>query len=199
MLWTLWRSISFEFWRLLLLTVAVVVAAIAFAVTVKPLADGMLSADQAIRFMFYAVPPMLAYALPFAAGFAATISIHRMTSENEVTAVYASGISHKKFLFPSLVSGILLAGMLIALNDRVIPRFLKEMERMVTQDFARVFVSSLQSGESATIGSNEIHADICANGVDERGVFTQYYGGTALDASMLLMPLVRFLPSGDER
>ncbi|MEX2203719.1 MAG: glycoside hydrolase family 15 protein [Actinomycetota bacterium] len=47
--------------------------------------------------------------------------------------------------------------------------------------------------------ANEIHADICANGVDERGVFTQYYGGTALDASMLLMPLVRFLPPGDER
>ncbi|MEX2406851.1 MAG: glycoside hydrolase family 15 protein, partial [Actinomycetota bacterium] len=47
--------------------------------------------------------------------------------------------------------------------------------------------------------ANEIHADICANGVDARGVFTQYYGGSALDASMLLMPLVRFLPPGDER
>ena len=47
--------------------------------------------------------------------------------------------------------------------------------------------------------ANEIHADICANGVDERGAFTQYYGGNALDASMLLMPLVRFLPADDER
>jgi GH15 family glucan-1,4-alpha-glucosidase len=44
-----------------------------------------------------------------------------------------------------------------------------------------------------------IHADICANGVDERGVFTQYYGTNALDASLLLMPLVRFLPPTDER
>jgi lipopolysaccharide export LptBFGC system permease protein LptF len=159
MLWTLWRAISFEFWRLLILTVSVVVATIAFAVTIKPLADGKLSADQAIRFMFYAVPPMLAYALPFAAGFAATISIHRMSSENEVTAVYASGVSHKRFLFPSLVSGILLASGLLVMNDQVIPRFLKEMERMVTQDFAKIFVTSLQSGESAKIGNNEIHAD----------------------------------------
>jgi GH15 family glucan-1,4-alpha-glucosidase len=47
--------------------------------------------------------------------------------------------------------------------------------------------------------ANEIHADIRENGVDDRGVFTQYYGGTALDASMLLMPLVRFLPADDER
>jgi GH15 family glucan-1,4-alpha-glucosidase len=45
----------------------------------------------------------------------------------------------------------------------------------------------------------EIHADICANGLDGRGVFTQHYGTDALDASLLLMPLVRFLPSGDER
>ena len=28
--------------------------------------------------------------------------------------------------------------------------------------------------------------DICTNGVDERGVFVQRYGATALDASLLL-------------
>ncbi len=47
--------------------------------------------------------------------------------------------------------------------------------------------------------ADEIHADICKHGVDRRGVFVQYYGGTALDASLLLMPLVRFLPADDPR
>jgi alpha,alpha-trehalase len=47
--------------------------------------------------------------------------------------------------------------------------------------------------------ADEIHADVCANGLDDRGVFTQYYGTKALDASLLLMPLVRFLPKDDER
>jgi GH15 family glucan-1,4-alpha-glucosidase len=45
----------------------------------------------------------------------------------------------------------------------------------------------------------EIHADICENGVDDRGVFTQHYDTTSLDASLLLMPLVRFLPPDDPR
>ena len=45
----------------------------------------------------------------------------------------------------------------------------------------------------------EIHAEICERGLDERGVFTQHYGTDALDASNLLMPLVRFLPPDDER
>ncbi len=47
--------------------------------------------------------------------------------------------------------------------------------------------------------ADEIHADICANGVDARGVFTQHYDTDALDASLLLVPLVRFLPPDDER
>jgi GH15 family glucan-1,4-alpha-glucosidase len=47
--------------------------------------------------------------------------------------------------------------------------------------------------------ADEIHADVLAHGLDDRGVFTQHYGGTALDASLLLLPLVRFLPANDER
>jgi GH15 family glucan-1,4-alpha-glucosidase len=47
--------------------------------------------------------------------------------------------------------------------------------------------------------ADEIHADVCARGVDERGVFCQHYESTALDASLLLMPLVGFLPPADER
>ncbi|KPM52935.1 glycosyl hydrolase family 15 [Frankia sp. CcI49] len=45
----------------------------------------------------------------------------------------------------------------------------------------------------------EIHADVLAKGVDDRGVFTQYYGSAALDASVLLMPLLGFLPPTDDR
>jgi GH15 family glucan-1,4-alpha-glucosidase len=47
--------------------------------------------------------------------------------------------------------------------------------------------------------ADEIKADICANALDERGVFTQHYDTDALDASVLLMPRTRFLPPDDER
>jgi alpha,alpha-trehalase len=45
----------------------------------------------------------------------------------------------------------------------------------------------------------EIHADVCENGVDDKGRFTQSYGSGDLDASLLVLPLVRFLPPEDER
>ncbi|HEX2292333.1 MAG TPA: glycoside hydrolase family 15 protein, partial [Gaiellaceae bacterium] len=46
----------------------------------------------------------------------------------------------------------------------------------------------------------EIHREVCERGYDaERGTFTQYYGSQELDASVLNIPLVGFLPGDDER
>jgi GH15 family glucan-1,4-alpha-glucosidase len=46
----------------------------------------------------------------------------------------------------------------------------------------------------------EIHEEVCRNGYDaERDTFVQYYGSRQVDASLLLIPLVGFLPAGDPR
>ncbi|MCW2976737.1 MAG: glucoamylase [Actinomycetia bacterium] len=47
---------------------------------------------------------------------------------------------------------------------------------------------------------DEIHRDVCEQGFDdELGSFTQSYGSKELDASLLLIPLVGFLPASDPR
>ncbi|GAA2774921.1 MULTISPECIES: glycoside hydrolase family 15 protein [Kitasatospora] len=47
---------------------------------------------------------------------------------------------------------------------------------------------------------DEIHRDVCEKGYDpDRNTFTQYYGGKELDASLLLIPQVGFLPADDKR
>jgi GH15 family glucan-1,4-alpha-glucosidase len=47
---------------------------------------------------------------------------------------------------------------------------------------------------------DEIHTEVCERGFDpERHTFTQYYGSKELDASVLNIPLVDFLPGDDER
>jgi GH15 family glucan-1,4-alpha-glucosidase len=46
----------------------------------------------------------------------------------------------------------------------------------------------------------EIHAEVCDKGYDaERNTFTQYYGSKQLDAALLLIPQVGFLPPSDPR
>ncbi|MDQ6778379.1 MAG: glycoside hydrolase family 15 protein [Actinomycetota bacterium] len=47
--------------------------------------------------------------------------------------------------------------------------------------------------------ADEIHDEILERGVSDRGVFRQHYDSDALDASLLLMPIVRFLPADDGR
>src|SRR5439155_16125229 len=47
--------------------------------------------------------------------------------------------------------------------------------------------------------ADEINEDVLAKARDERGVFTMHYDTTELDASALLIPLVRFLPPDDYR
>jgi GH15 family glucan-1,4-alpha-glucosidase len=47
---------------------------------------------------------------------------------------------------------------------------------------------------------DDIHRDVCANGYDAgRNTFTQYYGGADLDAALLVIPRVGFLPWDDAR
>jgi GH15 family glucan-1,4-alpha-glucosidase len=47
---------------------------------------------------------------------------------------------------------------------------------------------------------DEIHREVCEQGYDsERRTFTQYYGSKELDASVLNIPLVGFLPGSDAR
>ncbi|WP_369222007.1 glycoside hydrolase family 15 protein [Streptomyces sp. R39] len=47
---------------------------------------------------------------------------------------------------------------------------------------------------------DEVHREVCDKGYDpERNTFTQYYGSRDLDASLLLIPRVGFLPPDDPR
>jgi GH15 family glucan-1,4-alpha-glucosidase len=46
----------------------------------------------------------------------------------------------------------------------------------------------------------DIHAEVCREGYDAgRNTFTQYYGSAQLDAALLLIPQVGFLPASDPR
>jgi GH15 family glucan-1,4-alpha-glucosidase len=47
--------------------------------------------------------------------------------------------------------------------------------------------------------ADDMKAEILDKGVDERGRFRQHYGNSELDASLLLIPILGFLPPEDER
>lgn len=143
---TLTRSIFYELARLVLLATAVLVCVIAFAAAVKPLADGKLTGGDALRFIGFIIPPMLAYALPFAAGLASTLVYHRLATDNEMTAAQAGGISLRMLLLPALITGLFLSGVLALLNEQLIPRFLQQATRLVTVNVPRYLAMQIPKG-----------------------------------------------------
>jgi alpha,alpha-trehalase len=58
-----------------------------------------------------------------------------------------------------------------------------------------------EEGRASTwfAAAREIHDDVCERGVSADGVFTQSYGSSELDASLLVLPIVEFLPPDDPR
>jgi lipopolysaccharide export LptBFGC system permease protein LptF len=157
--WTIWTHLTAELLKLLLITTGVLVAVLSFAATVKFLADGKLQAADALKYMGYAMPPMLAYALPFAACFAATLVYHRFATDNEAQAAASGGISHRSLLVPAMVIGLGCAGTLVALNEEIIPRFLRRMERLVKADVPRLLTNHVERGEALQLGRRMIFAD----------------------------------------
>jgi len=66
-------------------------------------------------------PYLLIYTLPIAALTAVLMSLGRLSSDNEIVAIKASGINLFTLILPLLILGLILSLILVLFNDRVIP------------------------------------------------------------------------------
>ncbi|MFZ4643011.1 MAG: LptF/LptG family permease [Phycisphaerales bacterium] len=157
--WILFRHFLLELSKVLLLTTVIIVVVVAFGAVIKPLTGNLLGPGGILKYIFLAMVPMLQYALPFSAGFAATIVTHRFASDNEVQAMSVSGISYPVILLPQMFLGVVLTIFMFFLVQTAIPRFLGLMCDVITHDAAQVFVSTIRSGEPFRAGNFMIFAD----------------------------------------
>lgn len=157
--WILFRHFLAELTKVLLLTTVIIVVVVAFGAVIKPLTGNLLGPGGILKYIFLAMVPMLQYALPFSAGFAATIVTHRFASDNEVQAMSVSGISYPVILLPQVFLGAVLTIFMFFLVQSAIPRFLGLMSDVITNDAAQVFVSTIRSGEAFRAGNFMIFAD----------------------------------------
>ncbi|MGI9014378.1 MAG: LptF/LptG family permease [Phycisphaerales bacterium] len=181
MLWRLWRSITAELLKVISLTTAVLVSVIAFGATIKPLAAGGLAPADILRYVCLAIVPMLQFALPFAAGFASTMVMHRMTSDNEVLAVSSSGVSYARFLTPVFALAIVLSVLLLGLTHYVIPHFWVKIQHVVAKDASRLLQMAVKNGEAFAFGDLQIFA--------ERAELVQPLPGSGATTRLLLKGL----------
>ena len=107
--WRFYRYMLVDVLRQFAITAVILVVVIAFGATIKPLSNGgLLTGWDTLKYLALAIVPMLQFALPFAAAFAATICLHRMAQDNEIIAMSVSGQSYTKLLAPMAFLGVYL-------------------------------------------------------------------------------------------
>ncbi len=153
------RTMAGELLKTILLTTGVLVSVIAFGAAIKPLARNLLGGFDILRYVALASVPMLQYALPFSAGFGATLVMHRMASDNEIIAMSAAGLSHGRILRPVVLLGAALLLIMLVLVNLVVPVFWTRMETMLARDVTRLLASSVERGEAFDLGDTRIYAD----------------------------------------
>lgn len=73
------------------------------------------------KLFLFMIPYLLTYTLPIAALAAVLLSLGRLSSDNEIVAIKASGINLFQLVLPLLTMGLILSLVLVIFNDQVIP------------------------------------------------------------------------------
>lgn len=159
MTWVLWRYVCVELLKVMLLTTSVLVIVIAFGATIKPLIQNQLDPLDVGKYALLASVPMLQFALPFAAGFASTMVLHRMANDNEILAMSVSGMNYRRIFTPVFLLGLLLTVFMLFLVHFAVPHFWTLLREMITRDVTRVFTSTVEKGEALDLGRTQLFAD----------------------------------------
>jgi len=76
---------------------------------------------QVILLVFFALPQVIALSTPFAALMGILMTVGRMSSDNEVLVILASGLSYRMIFLPSLFVGIFISILSFMANDVLLP------------------------------------------------------------------------------
>ncbi|MBI2093183.1 MAG: LptF/LptG family permease [Candidatus Omnitrophica bacterium] len=74
-----------------------------------------------LRLLIYLVPYMLSFTVPMACLIAMILAFGRLSTDYELIAMRASGIAPSSLVWPALLMGVVISGILLVVNDRLVP------------------------------------------------------------------------------
>jgi len=93
---------------------------------------------QVVLLIFYALPSIIAMAAPFASLMGTMMTIGRLSSDNEVLIMLASGLSYRMIFLPALAVGIIISIFSFLTNDVLLPAGTVQFSRL----YRRILVST---------------------------------------------------------
>ena len=93
---------------------------------------------QVLLLSFYALPSVIAMAAPFASLMGTLMTVGRLSSDNEVLIIIASGLSYRMIFIPALVVGLLISLLSFVTNDILLPAGTIQFSKL----YRRILVST---------------------------------------------------------
>ncbi|MCA9295758.1 MAG: LptF/LptG family permease [Phycisphaerales bacterium] len=106
-----------------------------------------LGADEIGSIFVYLIPVALLYMTPVAALFAATVTLGRAASENEILACKAAGINLHRVLSPSVFAGILAGAITFTGFNFLIPEMAWQVEDITRRDLPKLVANRFLRGK----------------------------------------------------
>ncbi|MFQ5867592.1 MAG: LPS export ABC transporter permease LptF [bacterium] len=92
-----------------------------------------VSFSTVIQLLGYALPPILVYTIPLAILAGTLICFGRLSSDNEITAIQASGLSLYTIFLPVIIVSLIVSISLVSFNQQIAPRAYNQFRRLYYQ------------------------------------------------------------------
>jgi hypothetical protein len=129
-----------------------------FGGLLRPLTQQGLDAGQVSKMLGYFTFPMMAYSLPVAALFAATMVYGRLSADNELTACRAGGISHLGSAMPAFVLGLGVALLSMVMLCFVVPIYTLKVEQVIYSNLAKLIANKIERTHEIPFGDFNVFA-----------------------------------------
>jgi len=160
------RMIFWELMKVFLLSLLGLTGILLMAGLVAEASQQGLSPSQIIMIIPLLIPSTLPYTIPATTLFATCVVYGRLTADNELLAMRASGINIFLVIKPALLLGILSAGLTMGLYYHVIPYTHHLLRSMFINDIERMLYAILERQQS--LSSPQSNYSMFVRGVQGR-------------------------------
>lgn len=98
------------------------------------------------KLFFYMLPWLFTFTVPMSVLTATLLTFGRLSADNEITAMKASGISLYRLVFPLVIVGLIVSLISYELNDWILPRLRFESRKLVAQIGVKNPTAYLEAG-----------------------------------------------------
>ncbi len=158
---TLFWYVFRDLLKIFMMTSGTLAGIMSFGGLLRPLTQQGLDGSQVSQMLVYFTPAMLAYSLPIAALFAASVVYGRLSADNELTACRAGGISLGPMFgmaFPALLFGLVVAIISLLFLCFLVPTYTLRVERVIYSNMAKLISNKIERTHEIRFGGVNIFA-----------------------------------------